>query len=73
MSGGATFMATGTMVGVGVGIAVAAVVIGSFAIPTLKGVNTSTWSTSETTLWSLGAISLILIIVGGGLRAAGFL
>jgi len=43
----------------------------SVLIPTLKGVNTSEWSTSELALWSIATLGAIIGIVYGILSAFG--
>ena len=65
----------GALVGVIVGLAVAAVILFSFAVPTIKSAIavTANLSTAELAIAGLVTLSLILAIVMSALRAAGIM
>lgn len=54
-----------------VGIAVAAIVIGAVAVPIITGVNTTGWSTMNTTIFTYVPTFLILSLLVGAM--AGFM
>jgi len=60
-----------SLVTAAVGIAVAAIVVGAVAIPILNDVNTTGWSSMNTTIFTYVPTFLVLALLIGAIAAAG--
>lgn len=61
------------LVGAAIAIAVAAIVVGAVAIPILNEVNTTGWSSMNTTIFGYVPTFLVLALLIGAIAAAGVL
>lgn len=59
------------LAGAAIGVAIAAIVIASVTIPILSNVNTTGWSTTDTTIFGYVSTFLLLGLLVGAIAGAG--
>jgi hypothetical protein len=57
-------MANGIVAGI-VGLTIGVIMMANVLMPTLKGVNTTEWTASETAMWSVAGLGAVIGIVYG--------